>query len=58
VLAGLENARNKGRRLGRPKVHDSILEKAKELQKKGLSFRLIEKQLGVGEDTLRKKLKT
>jgi DNA invertase Pin-like site-specific DNA recombinase len=57
VVAGLENAKYKGKRLGRPKIHDGILEKAKELQKQGLSFRNIEKQLGVGEGTIRKKLK-
>jgi DNA invertase Pin-like site-specific DNA recombinase len=57
VVAGLENARQKGKRLGRPKVHDGVLEKAKELQKQGLSLRIIEKQLGVGEGTIRKKLK-
>ena len=55
-MAGLENARQKGKQLGRPKIHNKILEKAKELQKQGLSFRKIEKQLGVGEGTIRKKL--
>jgi DNA invertase Pin-like site-specific DNA recombinase len=54
VVAGLENAKKKGKRLGRPKIHDGILEKAKELRKQGLSFRKIEKQLGVGEGTIRK----
>jgi DNA invertase Pin-like site-specific DNA recombinase len=57
VVAGLDNARQKGKHLGRPKIHDGILAKAKELRKRGLSFRKIEKQLGVGEGTIRKKLK-
>ena len=56
VVAGLENAKQKGTQLGRPKIHDGILDKAKELRKQGLSFRKIEKQLGVGEGTIRKKI--
>ncbi|MHA2218935.1 MAG: recombinase family protein [Candidatus Hodarchaeales archaeon] len=57
VVAGLENARQKGKRLGRPTISNYTQEKAKDLRKQGLSFRKIEKQLGVGEGTLRKKLK-
>jgi len=57
VRAGLENARQKGKRLGRPKVNNDILEKAMILRKQGLSFRRIERQLGVGEGTIRKRLK-
>lgn len=53
---GLENARQKEKRLGRPLIYDSILEQAKLLRKQGLSFRKIEKQLGVGEGTVRKKI--
>ena len=58
VVAGLANARQKGKRLGRPTIHNSVMEKAKELRKQGLSFRKIEKQLGLGEGTIRKKLKS
>jgi len=58
VRAGLENARQKGKRLGRPSVNNDILEKARVLRKQGLSFRRIEKQLGVGEGTIRKRIKT
>ena len=57
VVAGLENAKQKGKRLGRPTISNYIFEKAKELRKQGLSFRKIEKELGVGEGTIRKKLK-
>ena len=57
VRAGLENARQKGKRLGRPEVNNDILQKARVLRKQGLSFRRIEKQLGVGEGTIRKRLK-
>jgi intein-encoded DNA endonuclease-like protein len=44
----------KGKQLGCPKIHDGLLEKSKELRKQGLSFRKIEKQLEVGEGTIRK----
>jgi DNA invertase Pin-like site-specific DNA recombinase len=57
VRAGLENAKQKGKRLGRPSVNSDILEEAKELRKQGLSFRRIEKDLGVGEGTIRKQIK-
>jgi DNA invertase Pin-like site-specific DNA recombinase len=53
VRAGLENARQKGKRLGRPAINGDILAKATLLRKKGISFRRIEKQLGVGEGTIR-----
>jgi len=56
VVAGLENAKQKGKQLGRPKIHDGILEKAKELRSQGMSFRKIEKKLGVGEGTIRKRI--
>jgi len=35
-----------------------LLQKARVLRKQGLSFRRIEKQLGVGEGTIRKRIKT
>ena len=57
VKAGLENAKRKGKRLGRPPVPDGVLEKAKALRKEGLSFRKIGKRLGVDEGTVRKKMK-
>jgi len=57
VIAGLNNARHKGKILGRPSVLDSIIEKAKSLRRKGLSFRKIGKELGVDEGTVRKKIK-
>ena len=57
VRAGLENAKKKGKRLDRPSINNELFEKAILLQKRGLSFRKIEKQLGVGEGTIRKGLK-
>lgn len=57
VRAGLENARQKGKRLGRPSINNEILETTSMSRKQGLSFRKIEKQLGVGEGTIRKKIK-
>jgi DNA invertase Pin-like site-specific DNA recombinase len=56
VRAGLENARQKGKRLGRPSVNDDIFQQALILRKEGLSFRKIEKELGVGEGTIRKRI--
>ncbi|MBC8456876.1 MAG: recombinase family protein [Deltaproteobacteria bacterium] len=58
VKAGLEHARQKGKRLGRRSINDDIIEEAFSLRKKGLSFRKIEKDLGLGEGTIRKRLKT
>jgi DNA invertase Pin-like site-specific DNA recombinase len=57
VKAGLENARRKGRRLGRPEIPPGTLEKARKLRRQGLSFRAIEKKLGIDESTIRYKLK-
>jgi len=57
VRAGLENGKKKGKHLGRPAVNTGILEKAIILRNQGLSFRRIEKQLSVGEGTIRKGLK-
>lgn len=55
VKAGIENARQKGQRLGRPSINNEIFEKAISLRKQGLSFRNIENQLGLGEGTIRKR---
>ncbi len=57
VKAGLENAKRKGKRLGRPPVPDDVFEKAKTLRKEGLSYRKIGKRLGVDEGTIRKRMK-
>ena len=57
VRAGLENARQKGKRLGRPEISNDVLQKARVLRKQGLSFRRIEKNLGVGEGTIRKRIR-
>jgi len=58
VRAGLENARQKGKRLGRPSINNDILKKAVVLRRQGLSFRRIEKDLGVGEGTIRKRMRS
>ena len=57
VKAGLENAKRKGKKLGRPGVDDSIIEEAKVLREEGKSFRKIGKELGVSEGTVRQGLK-
>jgi DNA invertase Pin-like site-specific DNA recombinase len=45
VLAGLANARARGKRLGRPKQHDDGA--IRSLRAEGLSYRAIQKRLGV-----------
>jgi len=56
VIAGLNNARSKGKRLGRPGVPEKILGKAKALRDQGLSFRKIGKKLGIDEGVIRKRM--
>jgi DNA invertase Pin-like site-specific DNA recombinase len=58
VKAGLENAKRKGKKLGRPGVGDSIIEEARTLRKEGKSFRTIGKQLGISEGVVRQRLKS
>ena len=56
VVAGLENARLKGKRLGRPPFPSRLMDRARDLQAQGQSLRQIEALLGVGEGTIRKRL--
>ncbi len=53
VKAGLENAKRKGRRLGRPPVSSRLVDEAKTLRSQGMSFRQIGKRLGIPESTVR-----
>ena len=48
VKAGLENAKRKGKKLGRPGIGDSVIEEAKVLRA-GEVFRTIGKELGISE---------
>jgi len=57
VKAGLENARRKGKKLGRPGVDDSVIETARALREEGRSFRKIGKELGISEGVVRQRLK-
>ena len=57
VKAGLENAKRKGKKLGRPGVDDSVIEEAKVLRGQGKSFRTIGKELGISEGVVRQRLK-
>ena len=57
VKAGLENAKRKGKKLGRPGVDDSVIEEAKVLRGQGKSFRTIGKELGISEGVVRRRLK-
>ena len=58
VIAGLANARRKGKRLGRPPVAEELYAKARELRQQGLSFRKIGSELDVDEGTIRKRMKS
>jgi len=58
VIAGLENAKRNGKVLGRPRLHDSVIGKAKDLRSKGMSFRQIGRELSVDESSIRKRLKS
>ena len=58
VMAGLENAKIKGKKLGRPSVkNDFIIDKAKAMRASGMSFRAIAKELRVSDGTVRNILK-
>jgi len=56
VIAGLANARRKGKRLGRPPVPEETYKKAQALRSQGLSFRRIGRELGINEGTIRKRM--
>jgi len=49
VKSGLEAARAKGKRLGRPPTPPSVIEKVRRLSKRGLSQRQIAQQSGVSQ---------
>ncbi len=57
VIAGLVNARRKGKRLGRPPVPADLYDQAQELRRQGWSFRRIGHKLGIDEGTIRKRFK-
>ena len=57
VKAGLENAKRKGKRLGRPPISSATFQKAKILRAKELSFREIGRRLNIDEGTFRKRYK-
>ncbi len=57
VKAGLRNARNKGKVLGRPPIPYQTAEKVKELNKQGLSLREIAKRTGASHMSVSNLLK-
>lgn len=57
VVAGLANARSKGKRLGRPPIEQTIYDKAVKMRSEGSSFRKIGRALGIDEGTIKKKTK-
>lgn len=58
VIAGLANARRKGKRLGRPPLPEKLYQKAQALRSQGLSFRKIGRELNTDESTIRKRIKS
>jgi DNA invertase Pin-like site-specific DNA recombinase len=57
VIADLENARKQGKVLGRLRLGDSVIDKAKTLRQKGMSYRGIGRELKLDESTLRNRLR-
>ena len=57
VRAGLANARRNGKKLGRPRIPQSVRKKAIKLRDRGLSNRAIGKDLRIAESTVRNWLK-
>ena len=57
VKAGLKNAKAKGKKLGRPTTPKVVVQQIEKLKQKGLSNYKIADKLGIGEATVRKKLK-
>ena len=57
VVAGLANAKRKGKQLGRPPKPPATRNQAKALHKQGLSTRAIGRKLGIAESTVRNWLK-
>ncbi len=56
MIAGLANARRKGKRLNRPPLSEQLYEKAKQLRQQGLSFRKTGRELGIDEGIIRKRM--
>lgn len=54
--AGLERARRRGAKIGRPRVNVDV-EKAKELKAGGMPIKKVSQQLGIGLTTLRRALR-
>ena len=58
IIAGVENAKAKGKRLGRPTLPIETINEIKRLKKKGLSNNAIVKKTGITKRTVLKYLRT
>ena len=58
VVAGLANAKRKGKKLGRPRIPDQVVESARKLREEGKSWREIGMALGIDSSGVRKRLKS
>ena len=56
IRAGLDNAKRKGKKLGRSPLPPWVIEEAKELRKQGLSNRKTAKQLKCSGSAIRQNL--
>jgi len=54
IIAGMENARAKGKRLGRPKVSPDLVETVLDLKSKGLPYSFIMQETGLSRNTIKK----
>jgi DNA invertase Pin-like site-specific DNA recombinase len=55
VILGLEHAKSKGVKLGRPKSHDDV--KIRSFRRQGLSYQAIQKELGISKGAVCRALK-
>jgi len=54
IIAGMENAKAKGKRLGRPNVSPDLIETVRDLKSKGLPYSLIMRETGLSRNTIKK----
>lgn len=57
IIAGMENAKAKGKRLGRPAISEETVNEIKRLKEKGLSHNAIIKKTGLDKKTILKYLR-
>ena len=56
IVAGMSNAKKKGKHVGRPRIPDALIEEARKLVKEGKSLREAARSLGIDYSTISKRL--